>query len=101
MVHPAQLMDVCSPCCSERKAVATIVKSIDIISKARATIVNTSTRRTGRLASTATAAPLAAEASVGAVLLCMFQTFNVLREPPCIVPSYGIIRADGALHAAA
>src|SRR6185437_6931679 len=49
MVHPAQLIDVCNPCCKECNAVATIVESTDIISNASATIVKTSARRTGRL----------------------------------------------------
>jgi hypothetical protein len=50
-VHAAQLIDVPSPCCSACNAVATIVESTDIISSARATMANTSGRRSGWLTS--------------------------------------------------
>ena len=44
MVHPAQPIEVCRPLCREGKAVATIVESIDIISKANATMAKTNPR---------------------------------------------------------
>jgi len=50
MVQPARLIEVPSPCCRAASAVATIVESTDIISNAIATIVNTGTRRMGRMA---------------------------------------------------
>src|SRR6185437_13894190 len=47
IVHPAQLIVVCSPCCSACKAVATIVASTEVIASAKATIVKITTRLTG------------------------------------------------------
>ncbi len=63
MVQPAQSIEVCSPRCKECSAVATMVELIDIISKASATMVNTSTRRTGGLSPRALKTPSAARAS--------------------------------------
>src|SRR5574337_210408 len=63
MVHPAQLIDVPSPCCSACSAVATMVESTDIINSAHAMIVNTSPRRTGGRSPAVPAEPSTLQAS--------------------------------------
>ena len=78
MVQPAQLIDVCNPCCKEGNAVATIVESTDIISNASATMVKTSTRRTGGLSRTGPTDSLVQRTLCWMLIFRMSNVFGVL-----------------------